>query len=148
VTTTINRRNVGPIEVGIGLLIAGIIVLAVLVVVSGGGGGKTADPGELRACLDGEVGTQSDLYGIPGGPSDAQTSFAVTGFKTPNPAQALGTAVDVFVMQDSGAAEDAASHASTAGTTGRTSTFENVMWLTVGSKNYDSRIRNCIGEAS
>lgn len=144
-------RNVDPIEVGIGLLIAGLIVVIVLVAVSGGGGGKTADPGELRACLDREVGTRSPVNGIIGEPepSAAQTSFALTGFKTPNPEKSLGTSVDVFVMQDSGAAEDAASRASTAGTSGlRTSSSENVMWLTLGERTYDSIIRNCIGEAS
>lgn len=146
------RRNVDPVEVGVGLLIAGLIVVIVLVAVSGGGGGKAADAGELRACLDREVGTRSPVNGIIGEPepSDAQTSFALTGYKgTPHPEKAIGTSVDVFVMQDSGAAEDAASHASTAGTTGlRTSSSENVMWLTLGERTYDSIIRNCIGEAS
>ena len=47
----------------------------------------------------------SHLYGFSGEPSDVRTSFALTG----------NAAVDVFVLQDSGAAEDAASHASTAG---------------------------------
>jgi hypothetical protein len=132
------RRNVDPIEVGVGLLIVGIIVVTVLATVSGGGGGRTADPGELRACLGRGVGVVSDVFGFSGEPSDAQTSFALTG----------NAAVDVFVMQDSDAAEDAASHASTAGGSARTSSSENVMWVAVGSETYDSRIRNCIGEAS
>ena len=135
-TININRSNTDPIEVGIGLLIAGIIVVLVLATVSGGGG--TADPGELRACLGRGVGVVSHLYGFSGEPSDAQTSFALTG----------NAAVDVFVMQDSGAAEDAASHASNAGGSARASSSENVMWLTLGSETYDSRIRTCIGEAS
>lgn len=137
-----SRRNVDPIEVGIGLLIAGLIVVIVLVAVSGGGGGKTADPGELRACLDREVGTDSHLFGFRGEPSDAQASFALTSLKN---------AVEVFVMQDSGAAKDAASHASAnERQTARVSSSENVMWLSlgVGSETQDSRIRNCIGEAS
>lgn len=137
-TININRRNVDPIEVGIGLLIVGIIVVMVLATVSGGGGGRTADPGELRACLGRGVGVVSHLYGFSGEPSDAQTSFALTG----------NAAADVFVMQDSGAAEDAASHASNAGGSARASSSENVMWLTLGSETYDSRIRTCIGEAS
>jgi hypothetical protein len=137
VTIKINRRNVDPVEVGIVLLIVGIIVVMVLATVSGGGG-RTADPGELRACLGREVGVVSHLYGFSGEPSDPQTSFALTG----------NAAVDVFVMQDSGAAEDAASHASTAGSDTRTSSSENVMWLTLGAETYDSRIRTCIGEAS
>jgi hypothetical protein len=144
-------RKLDAIEVGVGLLIAGLIVVIFLVAVSGGGGGKTADPDELRACLDREVGTRSPVNGIIGEPepANAQTSFALTGFKTPHPEKSLGTSVDVFVMQDSGAAEDAASHASTAGTSGlRTSSSENVMWLTLGERTYDSIIRNCIGEAS
>ncbi len=137
-TININRRNVDPIEVGVGLLIVGIIVVTVLATVSGGSGGRTADPGELRACLGRGVGVVSHLYGFSGEPSDAQTSFALTG----------NAAVDVFVMQDSRAAEDAASHAATAGGSARTSSSENVMWLSLGSEAYDSRIRNCIGEAS
>jgi len=136
VTININRSNTDPIEVGIVLLIAAIIVVLVLATVSGGGG--TADPGELRACLGREVGVVSHLYGFSGEPSDAQASFALTG----------NAAVDVFVMQDSGAAEDAASHASTAGGSARASSSENVIWLTLGSETYDSRIRTCIGEAS
>lgn len=135
-TININRPNTDPIEVGIVLLIVGIIVVLVLATVSGGGG--TADPGELRACLGRGVGVVSHLYGFSGEPSDARTSFALTG----------NAAVDVFVMQDSGAAEDAASHASTAGGSARASSSENVMWLTLGSETYDSRIRTCIGEAS
>jgi hypothetical protein len=139
VTININRRNVDRIEVGVGLLIVGIIVVTVLATVSGGSGGRTADPGELRACLGrGVGGVVSHLYGFSGEPSDAQTSFALTG----------NAAVDVFVMQDSRAAEDAASHASTAGGSPRTASSENVMWLSLGSGTYDSRIRNCIGEAS
>lgn len=137
-TININRRNVDPIEVGVGLLIVGIIVVTVLATVSGGSGGRTADPGELRACLGRGVGVVSHLYGFSGEPSDAQTSFALTG----------NAAVDVFVMQDSRAAENAASHASTAGGSARTASSENVMWLSLGSETYDSRIRNCIGEAS
>ena len=135
-TININRSNTDPIEVGIVLLIAAIIVVLVLATVSGGGG--TADPGELRACLGREVGVVSHLYGFSGEPSDAQASFALTG----------NAAVDVFVMQDSGAAEDAASHASTAGGSVRASSSKNVIWLTLGSETYDSRIRTCIGEAS
>ena len=135
-TININRPNTDPIEVGIVLLIVGIIVVLVLATVSGGGG--TADPGELRACLGRGVGVVSHLYGFSGEPSDARTSFALTG----------NAAVDVFVMQDSGAAEDAASHASTGGGSARASSSENVMWLTLGSETYDSRIRTCIGEAS
>ena len=135
-TINLNRANTDPIEVGIVLLIVGIIVVLVLATVSGGGG--TADPGELRACLGRGVGVVSHLYGFSGEPSDARTSFALTG----------NAAVDVFVMQDSGAAEDAASHASTAGGSARASSSENVMWLTLGSETYDSRIRTCIGEAS
>ena len=135
-TIDINRPKTDPIEVGIVLLIAGIIVVLALATVSGGGG--TADPGELRACLGREVGVVSHLYGFSGEPSDAQTSFALTG----------NAAVDVFVMQDSGAAEDAASHASTAGGSVRASSSKNVIWLTLGSETYDSRIRTCIGEAS
>lgn len=138
-------RNVDPIQVGIVLLIAGIIVVVVLAAVSGGGdggGGKTADPGELRACLDRKVGTESDLVGFRGEPSDAQTSFRLTSSKN---------TVEVFVMQDSDAAEDAASHASAAeNQTARVSSSENVMWLSLGagSETQDTRIRNCIGEAS
>ena len=137
---TINskRRNVDPIEVGVGLLIVGIIAVTVLATVSGAGGARTADPGELRACLGQGVGVVSHLYGFSGEPSDAKTSFALTG----------NAAVDVFVMQDSGAAEDAASHASTAGGSARASSSENVMWLSLGSETYDSTIRNCIREAS
>ena len=135
-TINLNRANTDPIEVGIVLLIVGIIVVLVLATVSGGGG--TADPGELRACLGRGVGVVSQLYRFSGEPSDARTSFALTG----------NAAVDVFVMQDSGAAEDAASHASTAGGSARASSSENVMWLTLGSETYDSRIRTCIGEAS
>ena len=135
-TININRPNTDPIEVGIVLLIVGIIVVLVLATVSGGGG--TADPAELRACLGRGVGVVSHLYGFSSEPADAQTSFALTG----------NAAVDVFVMQDSGAAEDAASHASTAGGSARVSSSENVMWLTLGSETYDSRIRTCIGEAS
>lgn len=135
-TININRPSTDPIEVGIVLLIVGIIVVLVLATVSGGGG--TADPGELRTCLGRGVGVVSHLYGFSGEPSDARTSFALTG----------NAAVDVFVMQDSGAAEDAASHASTAGGSARASSSENVMWLTLGSETYDSRIRTCIGEAS
>ena len=151
-TININRRNVDPIEVGIGLLIVGIIVVTVLATVSGGGGGRTADPGELRACLARGVRVVSPLYGFSGEPSDAQTSFALAG----------KAAVDVFVMQDSGAAEDAASDAlrkrprvlvpgkaaSTADGSAHASSSENVMWVTLGSERYDSRIRTCIGEAS
>ena len=136
-TININRRNVDPIEVGIVLLIVGVIVVTVLATVSGGGGGS-ADPGELRACLGRGVGVVSHLYRFSGEPSDAQTSFALTG----------NAAVDVFVMQDSGAAEDAASHTSAAGGTARASSSKNVMWVTLGSGTYDSRIRTCIGEAS
>ena len=135
-TININRPKTDPIEVGIVLLIVGIIVVLVLATVSGGGG--TADPGELRACLGRGVGVVSHLYGFSGEPSDAHASFALTG----------NAAVDVFVMQDSGAAEDAASHASAAGGSARASSSENVMWLTLGSETYDSRIRTCIGEAS
>jgi hypothetical protein len=138
VTIKINRRNVDPIEVGIVLLIVGVIVVTVLATVSGGAKGRTADPGELRACLGQRVGVVSHLYGFSGEPSDAQTSFALTG----------NAAVDVFVMQDSDAAEDAARDASTAGASARAATSENVMWLTLGSETYDSRIRTCIGEAS
>ena len=137
-----SRRNVDPIEVGIGLLIAGLIVGIVLVTVSGGSGGRTVDPGELRGCLGRGVGVVSHLFGFRGEPSDAQTSFALTSSKN---------AVDVFVMQDSGAAKDAASHASAAeNQTARVSSSENVMWLSlgVGSETQDTRIRNCIGEAS
>jgi len=137
VTININRRNVDPIEVGIVLLIVGVIVVTVLATVSGGGG-KSADPGELRECLGRGVGVVSHLYRFSGEPSDAQTSFALTG----------NAAVDVFVMQDSGAAGDAASHASGAGGTARASSSKNVMWLSLGSGTYDSRIRTCIGEAS
>jgi hypothetical protein len=137
VTININRRNVDPIEVGIVLLIVGVIVVTVLATVSGGGG-SSADPGELRACLGRGVGVVSHLYGFSGEPSDAQTSFALTG----------NAAVDVFVMRDSGAAEDAASHASTAGGSAHASSSENVMWVTLGSETFDSRIRTCIGEAS
>ena len=139
-TININRRNVDPIEVGIGLLIVGIIVVTVLATVSGGGKGRTADPGELRACLGRGVRVVSHLYGFSGEPSDAQTSFALTG----------KAAVDVFVMQDSGAAEDAASQATPPlpAALARTSSAENVMWVTLGSETYDSRIRTCIGEAS
>jgi hypothetical protein len=136
VPININRRNVDPMELGIVLLIVGVIVVTVLATVSGGG--RTADPGELRACLGRGVGVVSHLYRFSGEPSDAQTSFALTG----------NAAVDVFVMQDSGAAEDAASHASTAGGSARAASSENVMWLTLGSVTYDSRIRTCIGEAS
>ena len=135
-TIKINRRNVDPIEVGIVLLIVGVIVVAVLATVSGGG--RTADPGELQACLGRGVGVVSHLYRFSGEPSGAQTSFALTG----------NAAVDVFVMRDSGAAEDAANHASTAGGSARAASSENVMWLTLGSETYDSRIRTCIGEAS
>jgi hypothetical protein len=136
VTTNINRRNVDPIEVGIVLLILGVIVVTVLATVSGGG--RAADPGKLRACLGRGVGVVSHLYRFSGEPSDPQTSFALTG----------NAAVDVFVMQDSGTAEEAASHASTAGGSARAASSENVMWLTLGSETYDSRIRTCIGEAS
>jgi hypothetical protein len=138
-------RKVDAVEVGVGLLIAVVILVTVLAAVSGGGdggGGKTADPHDLRACLDRKVGTQSHLFGFRGEPSDAQTSFALTSSKN---------AVEVFVMQDSRAAEDAASHASTAeNQTARVSSSENVMWLSlgVGSETQDSRVRNCIGEAS
>jgi hypothetical protein len=138
-------RKVDAVEVGVGLVIAGIILVIVLAAVSGGGdggGGKTADPDELRACLDRKVGTQSQLFRFRGEPSDAQTSFALASSKN---------AVDVFVMHDSGAAKDAASHASSAeNQTARVSSSENVMWLGlgVGSEAQDSRIRNCIGEAS
>jgi hypothetical protein len=151
VTININRRNVDPIEVGIVLLIVGIIVVIVLATVSGGSKGMTADPGELRACLGRGVGVASHLYGFSGEPSDAQTSFALTG----------KAAVDVFVMQDSVAAEDAASDAlrkrpgalvpqvaSPADGSARASSLENVMWVTLGPETYDSRIRTCIGEAS
>jgi hypothetical protein len=136
-------RNVDPVEAGVGLLIAGVIVVIVLAAVSdggGGGGAKTVDPGELRACLDRKLATQSDLFGFRGEPSEAQTSFALTSSKN---------AVDVFVMQDSGAAKDAASHASTAeNQTARVSSSENVMWLSLGggSETQDNRIRNCVGE--
>jgi hypothetical protein len=138
-------RKVDAVEVGIGLLIVVVILVTVLAAVSGGGngdGGKTADPDELRACLDRKVGTESHLFGFRGEPSDAQTSFALTSSKN---------AVEVFVMQDSRAAEDAASQASTAeNQTARVSSSENVMWLSlgVGSETQDSRVRNCIGEAS
>jgi hypothetical protein len=138
-------RKVDAVEVGVGLLIAVIILVSVLVAVSGGGdggGGKTADPDELRACLDRKVGTESHLFGFRGEPSDAQTSFALTSSKN---------AVEIFVMQDSRAAEDAASHASSAeNQTARVSSSENVMWLSLGagSETQDSRVRNCIGEAS
>jgi hypothetical protein len=141
VTININRRNADPIEVGIVVLIVGVIVVTVLATVSGGGGGGTADPGELRACLGREVGIVRHLYGFSGEPSTAQTSFALTG----------KTAVDVFVMQDSGAAEDAASQAKPpppAAAVARASSSENVMWVTLGPGTYDSRIRTCIGEAS
>jgi hypothetical protein len=138
-------RKVDAVEVGVGLLIAVVILVTVLAALNGGGdggGGKTADPDELRACLDRKGGTQSHLFGFRGEPSDAQTSFALTSSKN---------AVEVFVMQDSRAAEDAASHASTAeNQTARVSSLENVMWLSlgVGSETQDSRVRNCIGEAS
>jgi hypothetical protein len=136
-------RNVDAVEVGVGLLIAVVILVTVLVAVSGdGGGGKTADPDELRACLDRKVGTESHLFGFRGEPSDAQTSFALTSSKN---------AVEVFVMQDSREAEDAASHASTAeNQTARVSSSENVMWLSLGAgtETQDSRVRNCIEEAS
>jgi hypothetical protein len=138
-------RNPDPVEVGIGLLIAGVILVTVLLTVSGGGdggGGKTADAAELRACLDRKVGTQPQLFRFRGEPSDAQTSFALTSSKN---------AVDVFVMEDAGAAMDAASHASSAEhQTARVSSSENVIWLSLGagSETQDSRIRNCIGEAS
>ena len=137
-TINMNRPNTDPIEVGIVLLIVGIIVVLVLATVSGGGG--TADPGELRACLGRGVGVVSHLYGFSGEPSDAQASFALTG----------NAAVDVFVMQDSGAAEDAASQAAPQlpAAVARASSSENVMWLTLGSETDDSRIRTCIGEAS
>jgi hypothetical protein len=152
VTININRRNVDPIEVGIVLLIIGIIVVIVLATVSGGNKVRTADPGELRACLGRGVGVAPNLYGFSGEPSDAQTSFALTG----------KAAVDVFVMQDSGAAEDAASDAlrkrpralvpgkaaSTADGSAHASSSRNVMWVTLGSERYDSRIRTCIEEAS
>jgi hypothetical protein len=139
-TINSNRRNVDPIEVGIVLLVVGVIVVTVLATVSGGGGGRTADPGELRACLDREVGVVSHLYGFSGEPSDAQTSFALTG----------KAAVDVFVMQDSGAAENAAIQAKPPlpATVARASSSENVMWVTLGPETYDSRIRTCLGEAS
>ena len=134
-TININRPNTDPIEVGIVLLIVGIIVVVVLATVSGGGGPQTqASFGMPRP----RVGVVSHLYGFSGEPSDAQASFALTG----------NAAVDVFVMQDSGAAEDAESHASTAGGSARPSSSENVMWLTLGPETYDSRIRTCIGEAS
>jgi hypothetical protein len=136
-------RKLDAVEVGVGLLIAVVILVTVLVAVSGdGGGGKTADPDELRACLDRKVGTESHLFGFRGEPTDAQTSFALTSSKS---------AVEVFVMQDSREAEDAASHASTAeNQTARVSSSENVVWLSLGagSETQDSRIRNCIGEAS
>jgi hypothetical protein len=138
-------RKLDAVEVGVGLLIAVVILVTVLVAVSGGGdggGGKTADPDELRACLDRKVGTESHLFGFRGEPSDAQTSFALTSSKN---------AVEVFVMQDSREAEDAASHASTAeNQTARVSSSENVMWLSLGagSETQDSRVRDCIGEAS
>jgi hypothetical protein len=54
-------------------------------------------------------------------------------------------------MKDSGAAMDAANQASSAeNQTARASSSENVMWLSlgVGSEAQDSRIRDCIGEAS
>jgi hypothetical protein len=131
---------VDPIEVGIGLLIVGVIVVTVLATVGGGGGGRSAHPGELRACLGREVGVVSHLYRFSGEPSDAQTSFALTG----------KAAVDIFVMQDSGAAEDAASQATPPlpAAVARASSSENVMWVTLGSETYDNRIRTCIGEAS
>jgi hypothetical protein len=136
-------RKVDAVEVGVGLLIVVVILVTVLVAVSGdGGGGKTADPDELRACLDRKVGTESHLFGFRGEPSDAQTSFALTSSKN---------AVEVFVMQDSREAEDAASNASTAeNQTARVSSSENVMWLSLGagSETQDSRVRKCIGEAS
>jgi hypothetical protein len=135
-------RKVDAVEVGVGLLIAVVILVTVLVAVSGGGGGKTADPDGLRACLDRKVGTESHLFRFRGEPSDAQTSFALASSKN---------AVEVFVMQDSREAEDAASHASTAeNQTARVSSSENVMWLSLGagSETQDSRVRNCIGEAS
>src|SRR5262245_44551030 len=138
-------RKVDAVEVGVGLLIAVVILVIVLATVSGGGdggGGKTVDPGEFRACLNKEVGTQSHLFGFRGEPSDAQTSFALTSSKN---------AVDIFVMQDSGAAEDAASHASAAeNQTARASSSENVMWLSLGagSEAQDTRVRNCVAEAS
>lgn len=139
-----NGRDVDPINVGIVLLISGIVVATVLLSVSGGGGGngKTADAGELRACLDREVGTQPDLFPFRGKPSDAQASFALNSDKY---------AVDVFVMQDSGGAKDAASQASNAeNQTARVSTSENVMWLSLGSgsERQDGRIRRCVGQAS
>ena len=137
-TINIKRRNVDPVEVGVGLLIVGIIVVTVLATVSGGSGGRTADPSELQTCLGQELGVVSHLYGFSGEPSDAKTSFALTG----------NAAIDVFVMQDSGAAEDAARRASTAGGSASASSSENVMWLRLGSETYDSTIRNCIGEAS
>jgi hypothetical protein len=153
VTINITRRNMDPIEVGIGLLIVGVIGVTVLATVSGGGGGRTADPGDLRACLGREVGVVSHLHGFSGEPSDAQTSFALIG---------NAVIVDVFVMQDPGAAEGAASDvlqrrprtlvpgkaASPADVSARASSSENVMWVTLGSEKYDSRIRTCIGEAS
>jgi len=141
-------RKVDAVEVGVGLLIAVVILVIVLATVSGGGdggdggGGKTVVPGEFRACLDKEVGTQSHLFGFRGEPSDAQTSFALTSSKN---------AVDIFVMQDSRAAEDAASHAATAeNQTARASSSENVMWLSlgVGSEAQDTRVRNCVAVAS
>jgi hypothetical protein len=137
--------NPDPVEVAVGLLIAGVILVTVLLTVSGGGdggGGKTADAAELRACLDRKVGTESELFRFRGEPSDAQTSFALASSKN---------AVEVFVMEDPGAAMDAASQASSAEhQTARVSSSENVMWLSlgVGSETQDSRIRNCIGEAS
>jgi hypothetical protein len=137
----INRRKVDPIEVGIILLIVGVIVVTVLATVTGGAGGGSADPGELRACLGREADVVSHLYGFSGEPSDAQAAFALTG----------KAAVDIFVMKDSGAAEDAASRAKPplpAAAVARASSAENVMWVTLGSETYDSRIRTCIGEAS
>ena len=75
-TININRRNVAPIEVGIGFLIVGIVVVTVLATVSGSGAGRTADPGELRACIGRGVRVVSHLYGF----SDAHTAArAVVG---------------------------------------------------------------------
>ncbi len=44
------RRNVDPIEVGVGLLIAGIIVVTVLLSVSGGGS-SSLSAGAVESCL-------------------------------------------------------------------------------------------------
>ena len=135
-TININRHNTDPIEVGIVLLIVGIIVVLVLATLSGGGGDRRPRRASGMPRPRGRSGVPP--LRVQWRPSDAQASFALTG----------NAAVDVFVMQDSGAAEDAESHASTAGGSARPSSSENVMWLTLGPETYDSRIRTCIGEAS